>query len=187
MTRFLRAATLVAAAVVASACSSAPAATLVPPATRASSPAATATPTPTTAPTNSPTPDPTAAPSATPVPTQAASPAGEEFPAGSVIATFEVGEETFRVLVTDPANVAIVNDLLAGNEAPRIPNGVVVRGDPSVNTGWSWHIDPATLEFADMTTGVCDGIPSYVEEDTITSDRFCPWGATVIAVEPANP
>jgi hypothetical protein len=91
------------------------------------------------------------------------------------------------VLVTDPANVAIANDLLAGREAPRIPNGVVVRGDPSVNTGWSWHIDPATLEFADMTTEVCDGIPSYVEAQTITSDRFCPWAAQVVAVEPANP
>ena len=53
----------------------------------------------------------------------------------------------------------IAQKLLAGQEAPRIPNGLVVRGDPSVNTGWRWHIDPATFEFADVTTEVCDGKP----------------------------
>lgn len=91
------------------------------------------------------------------------------------------------MLVVDPANAAIAQKLLAGKKAPSIPNGVVVRGDPSVNIGWSWHIDPATFEFADATTEVCDGKPSFVEAGTITSDYFCPWSAKVIAVEPANP
>jgi len=133
-------------------------------------------------------------PSATPVPTVtptvAASPsptvALASFPDGSAIVTFQVYDEQFRVLVTDPANVAIANDLLAGREAPPIPNGVVVRGDPTVNTGWTWHIDPATLEFADVTTEVCDGKPSFVENGTITGDRFCPWSAKVVAVEPVT-
>ena len=101
--------------------------------------------------------------------------------------TFKVVDEQYRVLVVDPNNVAIVEDLLAGRDAPHIPNGVVVRGDPSVNTGWSWHIDPATLEFADATAEVCDGKPSYVEAGTITGNRFCPWSAKVIAVDLANP
>ena len=108
-----------------------------------------------------------------------------DYPVGSAIVTFKVGEEQFRVLVVDLANVAIATQLLNGQEAPSIPNGVVVRGESDVNTGWSWHIDPATFEFADMTTEVCDGIPSYVEDGKITSDRFCPWAAEVVAVQPA--
>jgi hypothetical protein len=44
---------------------------------------------------------------------------------------------------------------------------------------------PADIEFADMTTEVCDGLPSDVEKHAITSDRYCPWAAKVIAVEPA--
>jgi hypothetical protein len=103
-----------------------------------------------------------------------------------VIVTFKVANEEYRVLVIDPDNVAIVEKLLAGEEAPPIPNGIVVRGDPSVNAGWSWHIDPDSLEFADATTEVCDGRPSFVEEGTITGDHFCPWSAKVVAVEPAN-
>ncbi len=100
--------------------------------------------------------------------------------------TFKVVNEKYRVLVTAPANVLIAQQLLAGQDAPRIPNGVVVRGDPSVNIGWSWHIDPATFEFADVTTEVCDGKPSYVEDQTISGDHFCPWSAKVVGVEPAN-
>jgi len=168
-----------------------------------SAPASTATPTGSAAPTLAP-PIPTlsalpAAPTSTPTvppslpgatatviaPPPSPTPSG--YPAGSVIVTFKVGPEQYRVLVIDPANVAIAQKLLAGDEAPRIPNGLVVRGDPSVNIGWSWHIDPASLEFADMTTEVCDGRPSYVEDGTLTGDYFCPWNAKVIAVEPANP
>jgi hypothetical protein len=104
-------------------------------------------------------------------------------PSGGVVVTFRVGAEQFRIELTDPADIDIARKLLAGEEAPGIPNGVVVRGDPSVNTGYSWHIDPASVEFADVTTEVCDGLPSDVEANQITSDRFCPWNAKVIGIE----
>lgn len=104
--------------------------------------------------------------------------------AGRVVVTFLVaGEEEYRIELTDPADIAIARRLLAGEEAPSIPNGIVVRGDPGVNTGYSWHIDPDSVEFADMTTEVCDGRPSDVETDEITSDRYCPWNAKVIRIE----
>jgi len=103
-----------------------------------------------------------------------------------MVVTFKVLNEQYRVLVIDPAQVEIAQMLLAGKEAPRIPNGVVVRGDPSVNIGWTWHIDPGSFEFADVTTEVCDGKPSFVEKDEISGKYFCPWSAKVIAVEPAN-
>lgn len=100
--------------------------------------------------------------------------------------TFKVDNEQYRILVSDKHNIAVARQLLAGDDAPSIPNGVVVRGDASVNTGWSWHIDPASLEFADVTTEVCDGKPSFVEKRQITGDRFCPWSAKVVAVDSAN-
>jgi hypothetical protein len=103
-----------------------------------------------------------------------------------VIVTFDVEGETYRILLTDPADIAIAQQLLAGEEAPSIPNGLIVRGETGVNTGYTWSIDPESLEFADMTTEVCDGLPSYVEDGTLTSDRYCPWGAEVVAVDPAD-
>ena len=106
---------------------------------------------------------------------------------GPVIVTFEVVDEEYRILITDPNNIAIALQLLAGDPlAPRIPNGLVVRGDDGgVNTGYSWHIDPDSLEFADLTIEICDGRPSDVEAGSISGDRFCPWEAEVVSVDPA--
>ena len=58
----------------------------------------------------------------------------------------------------------------------------MVRGEPDVNVGYSWHIDPALVEFTDTTTEICDGRPSDVERSAITSDRYCPWSAKVVAM-----
>lgn len=103
--------------------------------------------------------------------------------AGNPVATFQVVDETFRIELATPELADHARRLLAGEEIAAIPNGLVVRDAPEVNAPWSWHIDPASLEFADMTIEVCDGLPSYVEDGTVTSDRYCPWSAEVIAVD----
>ena len=101
-----------------------------------------------------------------------------------VVVTFRVADvEEYRIRLTDPADIEIARKLLAGEEAPHIPNGIVVRGDPDVNVGYTWHIDPESVEFADFTMEVCDGLPSDVEKGIITSDRYCPWSAKVIAID----
>jgi len=107
-------------------------------------------------------------------------------PAAGIVVTFEVNEgERFRVLLTDPVDQAIANQLLVGAEGPDIPNGRIVR-DTGVNEGWSWSLDPDDFEFADLTTEVCDGEPSDVESGALTSDRYCPWSARVVEIEPAS-
>ena len=107
-------------------------------------------------------------------------------PAAGIVVTFEVNEgERFRVLLIDPADQAIANTLLEGGEGPDIPNGRIVR-DTGVNEGWSWSLDPNDFEFADLTTEVCDGEPSDVESRTLTSDRYCPWSARVVEIEPGS-
>lgn len=105
-------------------------------------------------------------------------------PSGPTVATFEVANQgTFKVELATPELIAHAKELLAGSEEGRIPIGKVVRDDPGVNAPWSWHIDPATLEFADNTIEVCDGIPQYVEDGTVTSDYYCPWSAEIIKIE----
>ena len=75
-----------------------------------------------------------------------------------VVVTFRVADfEEYRIRLTDPADIEIARKLLAGEEAPRIPNGIVVRGDPDVNVGFTWHVDPESVECADITVEVCDG------------------------------
>ena len=100
------------------------------------------------------------------------------------VATFQVaGDQTYRIQLVTQEQIDHVKALLAGSEEGRIPNGKVVRDDPSVNAPWSWHIDPTTLEFADNTIEVCDGLPEYVEDGIVTSDYYCPWSAVAIKLE----
>lgn len=103
-----------------------------------------------------------------------------------VVVTFEVNEgDRFRVLLTEPSDIGTARRLLAGEDGPDIPNGLIVR-ETGINEGWSWSLDPTDFEFADVTMEVCDGIPSDVEDGTLTSDRYCPWSARVVAVDPAH-
>lgn len=104
-------------------------------------------------------------------------------PERNPVATFEVVDEEFKIELATPELVEHAEALLAGESVAAIPNGIVVRDDPGPNAPWSWHIDPATLEFADMTIEVCDGLPSHVEEGVVTSDRYCPWSAELISID----
>jgi hypothetical protein len=104
--------------------------------------------------------------------------------AGPTVATFDVaGQGTYRVELATPELIRHAKELLDGSTEGTIPSGRIIRDDPGVNEPWSWHIDPATLEFVDMTTEVCDGLPSYVEDGTLTSDYYCPWSAEIIEIE----
>lgn len=115
-------------------------------------------------------------------------PSGQPAPQpGGIVVTVRVADaEEYRIRLTDGDESGIAQQLLAGESAPRIPNGRVVRGEPDVNVGYSWHIDPTSVEFADMTTEVCDGRPSDGEKRVITSDRYCPWSAQVVAIMPVG-
>jgi hypothetical protein len=100
------------------------------------------------------------------------------------VATFEVaGVETYKIELDTPALVKHAEQLLKGEDVAAIPLGRVVRDSPGVNKPWSWHIDPTTLEFAQITIEVCDGLPSYVEDHTVTSKDYCPWSAKVIKID----
>lgn len=97
--------------------------------------------------------------------------------------TFQASDSsTWRARLVRPADIATARALLAGEPGPRIPNGRIVRGDPDVNLGWSWHLDPQDFEWADAATEVCDGNPRSVEDGSLRGDRYCPWNATVVAV-----
>ena len=99
--------------------------------------------------------------------------------------TFEVIDERFKALLTEPSDIEVARRLLAGEDVPSIPNGRIVR-ETGVNEGYSWSLDSNDIEFTDVTIEVCDGLPSDVELGVVTGDRYCPWSAAVIGVDPAR-
>jgi hypothetical protein len=120
-----------------------------------------------------------------PVVAACGTPSGGSGATAPVIVTFEVAEERYRVLLTEPADIGAAQRLLDGEDVPSIPNGRVVR-ETGVNEGYGWSIDTNDIEFAEVTVEVCDGLPSDVESGAISGDRYCPWSAVVVDVQPAG-
>ena len=83
---------------------------------------------------------------------------GPMAPSRSALVTFRVADETFRVHLLDESQIDAAHRAANGGRA-RIPNGRVVAGT-GVNVRWSWHVED--VEFAELTTEVCDDRPSDV-------------------------
>ncbi len=106
-----------------------------------------------------------------------------------VIVTFASADGSqFRTVLELPGDIVAVEAALAGDGYAGIPNGALAYGDGGVNAPHDWHM--VDTELADITIEVCDGTASMVDEDVAywveNVGRFCPWSATVVAIEPVN-
>lgn len=117
--------------------------------------------------------------SPSPQATPGCGPAGPEVPT----AVIDVHGEVYRIELSRAEALAGARSLLAGTSAATIPSGAVVFDDPGPNAPWSWHIDPATLEWAKITAEVCDGRPTQVQDGVFTFERLCPWSARLLGIE----
>lgn len=106
---------------------------------------------------------------------------------GGIVATFEVSGERFRAWITNPATIQQVLALQHGG-GRSFPNGRLRAGAGigGHNAPYSWHLDPEDIQMAEATIELCDGRPSYVEQnrDAFIREvgRYCPWGATLSGV-----
>lgn len=105
------------------------------------------------------------------------------------VATFtvQVGSEQFSVQVVDQrAYEQLYARFQSG--VTGVVMGRVATGNGGFNGMWNWHLVPETVQTADATIELCDGMPSYVaaHRDEWIRDvkTYCPWGAKVIAVQP---
>lgn len=92
---------------------------------------------------------------------------------------------TIVAKTSDPEVIAKVEQELSKpfDERNMHINGPIERGNPGYNSDWSWHFIEGQWDLAEISAEVCDGRPSFVEEDidywVDTVGRFCPWGARV--------
>jgi hypothetical protein len=102
-------------------------------------------------------------------------------PSANAVVTFSVVNETFRVSLTTPDQIAAAKAAQNGGRA-KIPNGRIVSGT-GVNTGWSWHLEE--VSFAEATIELCDGRPSDVEKQgtAFGGGRYCPWSAVITRID----
>ena len=103
----------------------------------------------------------------------------------TVLVEFEIGDETLTVGIDDDAFATEAMRLLESGET-RVPAFNTLVDGEGCDPQWSWHPDPSDVEFADFTIELCDGVPSYVEENKAewlaTVGSYCPWSARVTDV-----
>ena len=56
--------------------------------------------------------------------------------------------------------------------------GTIRRGNGGVNAPWSWHLDPATIAFPEITIEACQATPEYIEQ---TLDYWIAFGQVCIS------
>ena len=95
----------------------------------------------------------------------------------------QVVDESFRIQIND-AEVIRIADSLQANEISINLSAPIRPGDGGFNAPYSWHLDPDSVSFVDLTIEVCDGKPSFIEDDLDywlnTLGTYCPWGIKIV-------
>lgn len=105
----------------------------------------------------------------------------------AMVATFETADgSTYKALLEGEANLDRAEEALAGGGDAGIPNGELIEGDGGINAPHEWQV--VNVELVDATIELCDATATMVDEDLDywleTVGRFCPWNATLIALDP---
>jgi hypothetical protein len=89
-----------------------------------------------------------------------------------------IASTVVRFAITSPTGLAEAENLLQSGEE-RWMLGTIRRGDGAVNTGFNWHLDPATISFAEVTIEACQTAASAIADDLdywIGFGQVCIWG-----------
>ena len=112
-------------------------------------------------------------------------------------AYFEIGfptlaEGRFVIALNDTAKIEQARKAVTDPEQnPHSVMGIIVKSAAAYNPPWSYHLDPATIEFFELAIEVCDAAPQFVEDHLaeacgafLPDCRWCPWSSKVLAEIP---
>ena len=107
-------------------------------------------------------------------------------------AYFKVGfppdDVTFTIMLTDTAKIQEARDIVNGLQTDATSvMGTIAKAPAFYNPHWSYHLDPASIEFFECAVEVCDAHPQYVEDHLeevcgalLPGCVWCPWASVVI-------
>jgi len=87
-------------------------------------------------------------------------------------------QDIVRLEISNAEGLAQAEDLLSSGTA-MWAIGTPRRGDGGFNSPWTWHIDPASVTFAEVTIEACQTTMSAVDDDLdywIDFGQVCLWG-----------
>ena len=87
-------------------------------------------------------------------------------------------QDVVRLEITNVVGLAQAQTLLTSGAA-QWALGTPIRGDGGFNAPWTWHIDPASVTFAEVTIEACQTAMSAIDDDLdywIDFGQVCIWG-----------
>ena len=87
-------------------------------------------------------------------------------------------QEVVRLEITNSDGLDQAEDLLQSGAA-QWALGTPRRGNGGFNAPWTWHIDPASITFAEVTIEACQVASSAIADDLdywIDFGQVCIWG-----------
>ncbi|MBQ8103493.1 MAG: calmodulin [Afipia sp.] len=100
----------------------------------------------------------------------------------------EVINRGFVVEITDEATIKKARAILSRRitESTSI-RGVIVKTPKPYNRPWSWHLDPASIEFFGQAMEVCEASIVQVEKHLdevggafLPHNNWCPWRSSLV-------
>lgn len=86
--------------------------------------------------------------------------------------------DVVRLEISNPNGLTQADALLRSGVA-QWALGTPRRGDGGFNAPWTWHIDPASVTFAEVTIEACQTAMSAIDDDLdywIDFGQVCIWG-----------
>ncbi|MDX8355658.1 hypothetical protein [Cognatiyoonia sp. IB215182] len=97
----------------------------------------------------------------------------------------DIDEKPFVIKLVGEDQIRVARRILAGEEKERIHiQGTIIPSTASYNPGWSYHLDPTSIDFFAFAVEVCDAASTYVEENLadiggafLPGNHWCPWSS----------
>lgn len=97
--------------------------------------------------------------------------------------------ERFVIKLVTLEQIAVAQEMMRGQRPElNIISGRLAAGsggfkrDPNTGREWSWHLVPETIQFAEVSIEVCQGRPSFVQEELanwLRLGQYCPVGCRI--------
>ena len=94
-------------------------------------------------------------------------------------------QDVVRLEISTPQALDQAEDLLRTGVA-MWAIGTPKRGDGGFNAPWTWHIDPASVTFAEVTIEACQTAASAIDDDLdywINFGQVCIWGVVEARID----
>ena len=101
--------------------------------------------------------------------------------------TYPPSTYEFIFELTDEAKIAHALKVISGEERSKVHVlGRIVKTQQPYNPKWSFHLNPASIDFFEVAIEVCDAQIFYVEDHLdeacgafLPGCVWCPWGSKV--------